>query len=63
MTSIAATGTPLRIIVWAQEAACRIDGKPTTATEVCCGMGVSLSEILVTIPKVPSDPTKSEVRL
>jgi hypothetical protein len=61
--SIAATGTPARNTLEAAAAASRIVGKVTTATLVSCGTTASFKVISVTIPKVPSEPTKRFVRL
>ena len=61
--SIAATGTPARNTLEAAAAASRIVGKVTTATLVSCGTTASFNVISVTIPRVPSEPTKRLVRL
>lgn len=63
ISSMAATCTPLRMMLDAASAASRIEGKVTTATLVSSGMTASLRVISVTSPKVPSEPTKSPVRL
>lgn len=58
MISMAATGTPERIISDAAAAAARILGKVTTATLVSWGITASFKVISVTTPRVPSEPTK-----
>ncbi len=63
MSSMAATGTPARMILAAAAAASRIVGKVTTATLVSCGMTASFKVISVTMPSVPSEPTKRPVKL
>jgi hypothetical protein len=63
MISIAATGTPARSTLDAAAAASRIVGNVTTATLVSWGTTASLRVISVTIPSVPSEPTKRFVRL
>ena len=60
---MAATGTPARRTLDAAAAASRIVGKVTTATLVSCGTTASFSVISVTIPNVPSEPTKRFVKL
>ena len=61
--SIAATGTPVLMTLEAAAAASRIVGNVTTATLVSSGITASLRVISVTSPRVPSDPTKSPLRL
>ena len=61
--SIAATGIPARNTLEAAAAASRIVGKVTTATLVSCGTTASFKVISVTMPSVPSEPTKRLVRL
>lgn len=61
--SIAATGTPARRTLEAAAAASRIVGNVTTATLVSWGMTANFNVISVTMPNVPSEPTKRFVRL
>lgn len=63
MISIAATGIPARNTLEAAAAASRIVGKVTTATLVSWGTTASFKVISVTMPSVPSEPTKRLVRL
>src|SRR5690242_19930635 len=63
MISIAATGTPALRTLEAAAAASRIVGNVTTARLVSCGITANFNVISVTMPKVPSEPTKRPVWL
>jgi len=63
MISMAATGIPVCITSAAADAASRMEGKVTTATENSSGMTDSLRVASVTSPRVPSEPTNKPLRL
>ena len=62
-SSTAPMGMALWITSIAAAAADRMVGNVATPTPVCSGMAASLRVISVTIPSVPSEPTKMPLRL
>ena len=57
-----ATGMPVWIVAITASQAARTVGNGQTPAEIASGMPWSLSVISVTMPSVPSEPTKRRVR-
>jgi hypothetical protein len=61
-SSMRATGMPDWMVTITASQAARTEGNGHTPPEMASGMPCSLSVISVTMPSVPSEPTKSRVR-